>query len=655
MKNSKILLSVFMVLLIIISSILPISAVAVNDEVINNDFKIDDKLENVLSSATDNEKISVAMWLSDVDEAERSNLIKNEIRTAETSGELVSGVTIDPELLTLKKTTLSKEEVSAQAQTLVELKRDVEKELHTENNAEILNDLSASYEIDVEPVFVSKYAPFVVADMTKSEIAEAVNNQSIEAIYYYDPEPVVEEELELTGEETATTSTSTETEDYPYGVWQEITGINTLRDELGLTGSGVKVGIIDQFVANFDYGMAEDVKSRLYAQFDYHLQNDLIHFPDYPPEYSAGHGNYMLSILSGFTNNYEGVAPLAEVYCEGRSSDGHYFEAIENLADSGVSVIAAAIYWEWGQFSNEYDYVSRYVDYVVSNSYITLCFSAGNVESEDPENKLCSAPYAYNVIAVGNIDDLNTVDIMDDIIQEGSLYNYSLDDTYKPDICSPGARAGTYVNPEFTTQGNGGTSAACPVVAGVCALLMEAFPNLKTDPMLMKSILMASAQELYTTEDVYSTPTSIDPALTRECGPGMIDAYKAYETYLNGNYCSYPSSYLNSYNYAVHVTQSDVSSGKDIYLSLNWMQWNTVSGENWISNNNYNVLNGYHYTLSLYDPNNELVAVSDYQYDRKQFIRYKPLLSGRYRARITRSYTDGPDYYPEFAVAHCIK
>lgn len=654
-----------MVLVLIFCFAVPISAVTVSENSTDNNYKIDDELEDIISNASDDESISVAMWLSDIDNEERSSLVSAEISSAETSGELTSDFANRTDLSVLGSETLSSEELSEQAQTLVELKRDVEKELHSENNASVISALSSSCDIDTEPIFVSNYAPLVIMEMTKDEIAQAVNNQSIESIYYYEPASLSEEEFEfesynsiLEDSNVSTADVSSTANSYPYGVWQNITNINVLRDAMGYTGSGIKIGLLENGAPNFDYdGISEDESIALYEQFDYHIDNSLLHFSDteYTVNEDINHANYMLSILSGFTDDYEGVAPLAEIFCDGKDSNRHCFESIEGMLNNGVNIISASIYWKWNEFGNDYDYVSKYVDYVVSNSNVTMCFSVGNVLPGNPTNDVLSASCAYNVITVGNINDNNTLSKNDDVVQNSSLYCNLPNSVYKPDICAPGARVGTYVVPSKVTIGNGGSSAACPVVSGICALLMEAIPTLKTDPMLVKSLLMSSAYELDTTADIYSTATSIDPALTRECGSGMIDAYAAYMTYVNGNYHSYPSNYVNTYNYPVNVSQREYNAGKDIYISLNWEQWNTVNGENWGNETNYNVLNGFHHTLSLYDPNGVLVAVSDYQYDRKQFIRYKPLQTGRYTARITRSYTGAPAYYPQFAVAHCIK
>lgn len=664
MKKFKVILSVFMVLVLIFVSTVPFSAGSVSVDTTNCYAKIDNNLKTIINASSDKDTISVALWLSDVDDEKRAQEISAMIKRAEKNDELSEGILSSEEKFTIAKDMeLSNEDLSQQAQTLVEIKREVEKELHTENNTNAVESLSSLCDINTKPVFVSRYAPLVIMEMTKEDIIKASKSRVVENIYHYKPIDIEDENLELStdaslsiDEENTIANTTYVTDEYPYGVWQNITNINTLRDRSGFTGAGVKIGLIDNRIPDFDYvGISEEDHNRLEEQFEYHQSNSMLHYTGIgsTPAYYSSHANYALSILSGFASDYEGVAPLAEIYCdEFNIYEGGYYSAVENLVNAGVNVISASIHW--GD-SGTYNVISKYIDYMVSNSKVSICISAGNNDNAYSMGYVANAPTAYNAITVGNIDDKNTPYGIDDEIASNSMH-YNIPNTvYKPDICAPGNRVGTYVSYNMDQEGRGGTSAACPVVAGICALLMQAAPQLKTDPMLLKSLLMCSADELESTSDIYSTATSIEPALTRECGPGMVDAYNAHITYTSGNYRSYPSSYETTINHAVNVTQKQVTAGKDIYLSLNWMQWNTVNDEIWYIENNYNVLTGYHHTLSLYDPNGVLVAVSNYQYDRKQFIRYKPLQAGRYVAKITRSYTDDLHYYPEFAVAHNIE
>ena len=232
---------------------------------------------------------------------------------------------------------------------------------------------------------------------------------------------------------------------------------------------------------------------------------------------------------------------------------------------------------------------------------------------------------AYNVITVGNIDDINTTTQVDDVLASTSWYIDSNIKAYKPDLCAPGARVATPTSPKKTTQGNGGTSAATPVVAGICALLMSADSRLISRPVLAKSILMCSANRIPNMDSNYSTGNSINLAVSRSYGAGMVSAMSAL-TLMNSSRWRYIESSADlasdSYSINITVTQNDINANKKIAVCLTWEQ----SVDDDMSANNVTS-----YRLFLNDPNNIRVAHSNYQYDNKQFVYFAPRVVGTYK------------------------
>ena len=159
--------------------------------------------------------------------------------------------------------------------------------------------------------------------------------------------------------------------------------------------------------------------------------------------------------------------------------------------------------------------------------------------------------------------------------------------------------------------------------------------------------------------DLYSTSSSVDPALLRNYGAGMLDVSEAYTILLLNRYNDIDSidPEETEFTYSFKVKNSQVNSEKDIYLCINWLQtvYKCIQNNNYYNTSYYTVYVPPHYKLEIYDPNNTLVARSDYSYDRKQFIRYKPLSAGYYTAKITRTITQGVNDYPLCSLAYDIR
>lgn len=97
----------------------------------------------------------------------------------------------------------------------------------------------------------------------------------------------------------------------------------------------------------------------------------------------------------------------------------------------------------------------------------------------------------------------------------------------KPDIAAPGVNTCSTIRGGGYSNGFSGTSMAGPHVAGVAALLMSAFPELRNNPPALREILQQSAQPLPDTQNCGSFPGSVIPnAVT---GYGLVDALAAYQ------------------------------------------------------------------------------------------------------------------------------
>ena len=97
----------------------------------------------------------------------------------------------------------------------------------------------------------------------------------------------------------------------------------------------------------------------------------------------------------------------------------------------------------------------------------------------------------------------------------------------KPDISAPGSSVCSTVPGTGYSSSFSGTSMAGPHVAGVAALLMSAFPELKNDPPRVRDILLQSASPLPQAGSCGGVAGSARP--NPFTGWGLVDALAAYQ------------------------------------------------------------------------------------------------------------------------------
>ncbi len=134
----------------------------------------------------------------------------------------------------------------------------------------------------------------------------------------------------------------------------------------------------------------------------------------------------------------------------------------------------------------------QFWDGLIDDHAVQVAKSAGN--AGDGVTTLTHPAAAYNLIAVTNMNDQNTVDRGDDWIHVSSSRGPSLAGRKKPDLTAPGHTTMTTsrswaTGPDFFNFI--GTSAAAPHVTGAVALLTDL--RAAADPMASKAVLIQSA------------------------------------------------------------------------------------------------------------------------------------------------------------------
>ncbi len=212
------------------------------------------------------------------------------------------------------------------------------------------------------------------------------------------------------------------------------------------------------------------------------------------------HGDMTSGIAVGAGNlnpMYRGMATGAQLYVFDIGSYPQMVNMASNLA-TYQTVITSTSY---SQGCNDYDTYSQSGDQSVHDiKVVQPVFSAGNNNGADCGygagtqwgNITGGYKEGKNVIACANLD---ATGVLDNTSSRGP----AADGRIKPDISSNGKdQMSTDENNLY--QVGGGTSAACPGVAGICAQLYQAYRTLTGNPNpeapLIKACLLNSAEDI---------------------------------------------------------------------------------------------------------------------------------------------------------------
>lgn len=290
-------------------------------------------------------------------------------------------------------------------------------------------------------------------------------------------------------------------------------GAIKVREQLGLTGKGVTIAVIDTGV----HPHADLIQP----------ENRIIAFHDFingksEPYDDNGHGTHCAGDAAGngslSNGKYTGPAPEASMIG---------LKVLDKRGSGRLSTIIESLEW---CIEHKEAYNIRIISMSLGapayesfredplalatqaawHQGMVVCAAAGN---SGPSKTTISTPAIDPfIITVGSTDDQNTLDRADDHIAEYSSRGPSFDSFVKPDIYAPGTNIISLLAPrssmeqeltEMIVDGNyiqlSGTSMATPFCAGIIALMLEANPNLS--PNDVKSILKATAQP--TLDDIW--------------------------------------------------------------------------------------------------------------------------------------------------------
>ena len=273
----------------------------------------------------------------------------------------------------------------------------------------------------------------------------------------------------------------------------------------GYDGKNVLIAILDGGFTNGDkISSLTDLRSRngIKATYDFVKKNNSVYN-------SSAHGTAVLSVLAGkVSGQIEGTAPGADflllktedVESEFPCEEDFWAAGAEYADSSGADIVSSSLgYFNFDDSTLNYKYsdldgnsafVTRAADFAASKG-ILVVNSAGNERNQDWKRIIFPSD-GLSVVAVGAVDGNNN-------ISDFSSAGPSADGRIKPDNVAMGVSVPVQTSENSIGRSNG-TSFSCPVLSGMAACLLQAFPRALNSDII---------RVLHSTADRYNSPDSL--------------------------------------------------------------------------------------------------------------------------------------------------
>jgi len=238
---------------------------------------------------------------------------------------------------------------------------------------------------------------------------------------------------------------------------------------LGIEGQGVMICMFDEGVHNPSDPMFDSMRIVAMHDFVDHKESVIPEDPDY-----GGHGQATLTTIGGYIPGYFiGPAFRAEYLLARTENDSsetpieedNWAKGIEWADSIGVDVTSTSLVYlqfdqgwpsmTWQDMNGSTALITRAGDRADSLG-IVVVNAAGNAGRDSTHNTLWAPADGFNIITVGAVDTAG-------VVMGFSSNGPTVDGRIKPDVMA---------------MGMSGTSFACPLAAGVAALIRCANPDL---------------------------------------------------------------------------------------------------------------------------------------------------------------------------------
>jgi serine protease AprX len=282
--------------------------------------------------------------------------------------------------------------------------------------------------------------------------------------------------------------------------------------DLGITGKGVRVGMLD---TGFDYkNQSAFGHLSVLGEYDFIFGDDVTSNQPGDPSSEDDHGTETLSVIGGFSEGaligtaFEASFAIAKTEwkpTETRVEEDHWVAGLEWLVDSmHVQIVSSSLGYNTFDDGSGYTYqdmngntcVTTVAADMAVRKGVTVIVAAGN-ERNSNWHYILSPADGDSVIAAGAVTS------------GGNLADFSSsgptsDGRIKPDVAAMGVGV-AMVDPSHVGESSylfaNGTSFSCPQVAGVCALLKQARPEL--DPIQIREAVRSTASRSQNPDNAY--------------------------------------------------------------------------------------------------------------------------------------------------------
>lgn len=241
---------------------------------------------------------------------------------------------------------------------------------------------------------------------------------------------------------------------------------------------------------------------------------------------SPFHGTHCSGIIAAVRDNGKGIQGIADnvrimmvrAVPDGDEHDKDIANAIRYAVDNGARVISMSFGKEFSPQKKWVDDAFKYAD----SKGVLLVHAAGN-DSKDVDTAY-NFPNPVYADGSGRADNVITVGASGDMLNGGITAFFSNFGKKEVDVFAPGVNIYSTI-PGGNTYGKAsGTSMACPVVAGIAALILEHYPTLT--PAQLKEAIVKTAVE--PKDDVYIPGTKEKVKLSDiSVSGGIANAYDA--------------------------------------------------------------------------------------------------------------------------------